>query len=171
MVNGTCVIFILFYIFRHYKRIEISSKRNDLILDMKKCYILLKQMENSIDPSASIKLIDSLVERINSFGVDMKLQYPLRYADNYDIDIIAIMITLTEEIITLAKSPFYGRNSGEIFSRFLVLHNLPRVLLDDSSGDSSTLQNFHMSKQEALDSVKTYLGESWLDSTRKPFNR
>ena len=89
----------------------------------------------------------------------MKLQQPLRYVDIYDSEIITIISRITGEIINFAKRPFYKKYSSEIFTRFLILHNLPRALVIDSSGDMSTVQNFHISKQEALDCVSMYLGD------------
>ena len=93
------------------------------------------------------------MDRINSFGYDMKLQFPLRYADADDRDVITAMLRLTDDIIRFARSPFYRRYAGDIFKRLLVLHNLPRAILDDSSGDATTLANFHVPKQDALKDV------------------
>lgn len=151
MSNGTCVAFILFYVFRHYKRIGATAKKRDLISDLEKCFVLLNKMEENNPADISVQDVQALIMRINDFGASMKLQYPLRYVDIYDCDIIRLMINLTTEIINFVKRPFYKRFSGEIFSRFLVLHNLPRALLYDSSGDLSTPKRFHISKQEALD--------------------
>lgn len=157
MKNGTCIIFVLFYVFRHYKRIDAVSKRNELISDLKKCHLLLEQMEENKDPNSSIEILGALIDRMNSFGANMKLAQPIRYADTYDSEIIMIMKRVTREIIDYAKHPFYRRYSSEIFARLLVLHNLPRSLLNDSSGDMSTVRNFHISKQEALEYVRMYL--------------
>ncbi len=161
MDKGTCVAFVLFHIFRHYKRVEVSTNRRELISDIKKSQLLLKHMEDNIDPSVSEDIVLSLINSINSFGNDIKIQYPIRYVDNYDRDIISAMIKITDEIIALARSPFYRRYLGEIYTRFLVLHNLPRVLLDNSSGDLSTVKNFHISKKEAIECVSIYLGQDW----------
>jgi hypothetical protein len=60
-------------------------------------------MEKNISPDISADIIRTLIMRINSFGVDMKFQPPLRYVDIYDHDIIMIMTRLTDEIIKLAK--------------------------------------------------------------------
>lgn len=146
--NGTCIAFILFYVFRHYKRIGKTANRRELISDLKKCKLLLKRMERNIPPDVSADLVCALIDRINCFGANMTLNFPLRYVDNYDRDIIKTMYQLTSDILILVKSPFYKRFSGEIFSKFLILHNLPRALLHDFSGDLSTLKNFHISKQE-----------------------
>ena len=116
-------------------------------------------MEKNADPDISRELVDALIDRINSCGANIKLQQPLRYADNNDLEIVTIMSKITEEIIEFLKHPFYRRYSGKIFTRFLVLHNLPRVLLNDSSGDMSTVQNFHLAKKEALECVSMYLGD------------
>lgn len=163
MKNGTCIVFVLFHIFRHYKRIGETSKRKDLISDFKKCHLLLERMAKNAPLDISSELVQELIIKINGLGSDIKLKHPLRYVDNFDRDVIAIMIRLTSEIIDFAKRPFYRRHSGEIFTRLLVLHNLPRVLLDDSSGDSSTLRNFHLSKQEAIECVLANLGDEWLN--------
>lgn len=157
MNNGTCIIFVLFYVFRHYKRVYDISPKNELLTDLKKCHLILTRMEKNIAPDISTEIVGDLINRINSWGANMKLQQPLRYSDNYDLEIVKIMEKLTREIITFAKSPFYKRYSGAIFDRFLVLHNLPRVLLNNSSGDMSTVQNFHISKQEALEYIAMYL--------------
>ncbi len=167
MNSGTCIIFIMFYIFRHYKRVEINSNINEFISDMKKCHLLLTRMERNIEPSVSTEIVTSLIDRINSWGATMRLQSPLRYVDSYDHDIIVIMIRLIDEIITFAKKPFYKKHSNEIFIRLLILHNLPRVLLDNSSGDSSTLKNLHISKQEALEYISTCLGDAWLSKMQR----
>lgn len=158
MNNNTRIVFIIFYIFRHYKRLGETSKRNQLLNDLKKCKILLERMKNKIDPMISENIVRDLINRINRFGANIKLQYPLVYSDSYDLEIIMIMLDLIDQIIGFVKSPVYRRYSGEIFTRFLALHILPRVLLDDSSGDSSTLQKFHISKQEALEYVEIHLG-------------
>ena len=167
MDNGTCIMFVLFYVFRHYKRVGLSMKRTDMVSDLEKCHLILKRMENNIDPDVSIDVVNSLIDRINSYGANMKLQQPLRYADSYDFEIVMIMSKLIEEIICYMRHPFYRKYSSEIFTRFLVLHNLPRVLLDDSSGDMSTVQNFHISKNEVLECVSTYLGNEKNDFLRK----
>ena len=159
MNNGTCIMFVLFYVFRHYKRVGLTMKRNEMISDLKKCHLILKRMEKNTDPDISRELVGTLIDRINSYGANIKLQHPLRYADNYDFEIVAMMSKITKEIINFVKRPFYRRYSSKIFTRFLVLHNLPRVLLNDSSGDMSTVQNFHVSKQEALECVSMYLGD------------
>ena len=54
------------------------------------------------------------------------------------------MHRLTGEMNELVKRPFYRRFSGEIFTSFLVLHNLSRVLLDDCSGNFLTLQKLDL---------------------------
>lgn len=159
MNNGTCIILVLFYIFRHYKRVGDTYKRNELISDLKKCHLILSRMGKNIDPNISTGSVSALIDRVNSWGANIKLQQPLRYADDYDPEIVMIMRRITGEIIDLAKSPFYKKNSSKIFMRFLVLHNLPRSLLNDSSGDMSTGQNFHISKQEALELVSRGLDE------------
>lgn len=159
MNDGTCIVFVLFYVFRHYKRVGVTTERKQLVSDLKKCHLLLERIEKNVAPEASIELVGELIERINSFGANMKLQQPLRYADNYDSEIIVIMSRITREIINFAKCPFYKRYSSQIFTRFLVLCNLSRSLLNDSSGDMSTTQNFHISKQEALECVAMYLSD------------
>lgn len=161
MDNGTCVAFILFCIFRHYKRVGIYPNKSEMLSDIETCRLLLKQMSKNVDPTFSTELVHALIKRINGFGANVRLQFPLRYTDFYDQDIINIMIWITDEIIAFLKSPFYGKHTGEIFTRFLVLHNLPRVLLDNDSGDLSTMANLHMSKQEALECVSVHLGKSW----------
>lgn len=157
MNNGTCVIFVLFYIFRHYKRVGVEAKRNELISDLKKCHLILKRMEKGVDPDISIEIIEKLINRVNTFGANLRLQQPIRYADYNDSEIIALMRSIMEEIIYFASRPFYKKYSSEIFTRFLVLHNLPRALLKDTSGDLSTVQDFHISKQEALKCASIYL--------------
>ncbi len=157
MKKGTCIIFILFYVYRHYKRVGVTSKRSELISDLKKCHLLLEQMEENKDPNSSIEIVGALIDRMNRFGANMELEQPLRYVDIYDSEILMIMKRITREIINYAKRPFYKRYSREIFARLLVLHNLPRSLLSDSSGDMSTVRDFHISKQEALDCVRMYL--------------
>jgi len=159
MNNGTCIMFVCFYIFRHYKRVGLTAKRNEMVSDFKKCNLILRRMKKNIDPDISRELVGALIDRINSYGTNMKLQQPLRYADNYDSEIVITMIKITEEIISYLKRPFHRRYSSKIFTRLLILHNLPRVLLNDSSGDLSTLQNLHMSKQEALACVSMYIGD------------
>ena len=153
MDNGTCIAFLMFYVYRHYKRIGLTAKKHQLISDLKICHTLLKRMEKNVPIDVSIELIGILIKKINGYGANMDLKYPLRYVDIFDSDIIKIMIRLTEEIIVLVKRPFYKRFSGEIFTRFLVLHNLPRALLYESSGDESTPKYFHISKQDALECV------------------
>ena len=159
MNNGTCAVFVLFYIFRHYKRVGETSKRKEMVSDLKKCYSLLKRMKKNVPPDDSSNLIRALIIRINSFGANMEFQQPLRYVDIYDHDIIKIMTRLTGETIKLAKHSLHGRFSGEILTRLLVLHNLPRALLYDSSGDLSTPNNFHISKQDVLECIATNLGD------------
>ena len=159
MNDGTCIMFALFYVFRHYKRVGLTTKRNEMVSDLKKCHLILTRMQKNAVPDISIELVADLIDRLNSYGANIKLQQPLRYADNYDFEIVMIMSKITEEIIAYAKRPFYRRYSGEIFIRLLVLHNLPRVLLNDSSGDMSTIQKFHISKKEALECVSMYLGD------------
>ncbi len=153
MNNGTCIAFLLFYVFRHYKRLCMRANRKEMIADLKKCRLLLVRMESNLPPEDSADTVQALMDRINSFGYDMKLQFPLRYADADDRDVITAMLRLTDDIIRFARSPFYRRYAGDIFKRLLVLHNLPRVILDDSSGDATTLANFHVPKQDALKDV------------------
>lgn len=157
MNNGTCIIFILFYIYRHYKRRGIDSQRLKALLDLSRCYVILRRMEKNVDPNHSAALVRKLISRVNGFGYDMKFQEPLRYSDYYDRDIITLMIQITSEIICFVKSPFYRKYSGKVFTRLLVLHNLPRTLLSDSSGDLSTPADFHISKEQALEGALDYL--------------
>jgi len=162
MNNNTCVAFMLFYIFRHYKRINITHKRCDLIYDMKICKKLLKHMKTNIASSKAYKLAQCLVTRINNIGGNMEVSTPLRFVDYYDNDIILIMTRITNEILFLAHSPFYKRHTAEIFKRFIVLHNLPRVLLSNTSGDASVSNSFHMSKQDAINCIVIYLGRNYI---------
>lgn len=151
MNHGTCVAYILFYIFRHYKRMGILSNKREMMSDLNTCYLLLKQMEKNGSPEISADLVRVLIVRIRELGANIEYQQPLRYVDIYDHDILMIMIRLTGEILAYLKKPFYKRFSNEIFKRFLALHNLPRVLLYDSSGDLSTQKGFHLTKQTALE--------------------
>lgn len=161
MNNGTCIMLVLFYTFRHYKRVGLIVKKNELLSDLKKCHVILKRMEENINPDISTKFTIDLIHRLNRNGSNLELQKPLRYADGYDFEIIMLMSRLTKEIIYFVKRPFYKKYSDEIFTRLLVLHNLPRVLLKDSSGDESTGSKIHISKQEALEYVASmHLGDA-----------
>lgn len=153
MNDSTCIMFVLFYIFRHYKRVGYTAKRSEMISDLKKCHLILRRMEKKLDPNISIKTVSALIDRVNSFGANMKLQQSLRYADTYDFEIVIRMRTITAETIKYLRRPFYKRYSGVIFMRLLALHNLPRVLLNDSSGDMSIGPNFHITKKLALECV------------------
>jgi len=159
MNDGTCIMVVLFYVFRHYKRVGLTAKKNEMVSDLTKCLLIIKRMQENKDPDVSIELVGALIDRINRHGANVALQHPIRYADNEDFEIVSLMSQITEEIICFAKRPFYRRYSSEIFMRLLVLHNLPRVLLNNSSGDMSMIRNFHMSKQDALECVSMYLGD------------
>lgn len=159
MNTGTRILFILFCIYRQYKRLGAIAKRRELIFDLRKCYLILKRFEQNIDPNVSIKEVQFLINRINGWGYEITLTSPLKYSDYYDHEIIKSMIQLTKEIIDLAKHQSFYKQQHEIFLRLTILHNLPRVLLNNSSGDASVSRNFHITKQEALDSFLAILDE------------
>lgn len=157
MNHGTCVAFVLFHIFRYYKRIDISKiPKRELLLDLQRCKLLLEKMCKNASLGEAEHLVNALILRINSFGYDMKLKHPLRYVDIYDQDIIKTMLQFTSDTIKIIRRPAYKKFLGEIFNKFSVLHNLPRALLYDSSGDVSTPPKFHISKQKAMDCVEMY---------------
>lgn len=106
MNHGTCVAYILFYIFRHYKRMGILSNKREMMSDLNTCYLLLKQMEKNGSPEISADLVRVLIVRIRELGANIEYQQPLRYVDIYDHDIIMIMIRLTGEILAYLKNRF-----------------------------------------------------------------
>ena len=153
MPNTTCVAFMLFCVYRHYKRLDLSIHRKNLISDMILCKKLLRAMLTNHQSHNSVKLTVKLTTRTHELGINTNLALPLRYVDYYDKDVISLMLTLTNEIITIAKNPLKTHYEPEIFKRLLVLHNLPRVLVDNSSCDSSVTNTFHISKQTAMDTI------------------
>lgn len=161
MNEGTCICFVLFCIFRYYKRIDISSKRVEFLADMKKCHLLLIRMKKGIPPSVSKDIVISLTDRINSSGGNIEIKYPLRYVDKYDDELVEIMIALVGEVINFSKRYSFRNRLGNIFDRLLALHNIPRALLNSSSWDASVPQFFCMTKQEVLECIVMSLGDTW----------
>lgn len=157
MNNNPCIMLVLFHIFRHYKRIDITKNRKDFLCDMRKCDLVLDKIKSNSNPEHSIVTVNSLVERINSFGNTIVLHPPLRYTDIYDSELIEIMSKITKELISIAKRPFFKKYYGEIFKRLLILHNLPRALINNTAEDPSIPNFFHISKQEALSYAAEYL--------------
>ena len=144
---------MLFYIYRHYKRINISDKRKELISDMNLCKKLLKDMLNSPTKIKNLKTVSSLIKRISVLCAEAHFNLPSRYVDYYDTEIISKMLLLTDEIIYIAKKSPSLQHDLWIFERLLSLHNLPRALVDNASCDSSVTSAFHISKQTAMEYI------------------
>lgn len=156
-MEGTCISFILFYLFRYYKRIDIVPMRNEALTDLRKINLVIDSMIKNRDSDIPLEIVRYLVQRTNSLGSEIKFKHHVRYLDYYDKDVILTMKKLVSELINYLKSPFYKRRTDEIFYRFATLQNLSRVLVDNSSGDSSISPNFHLTKEDAIENVSAYL--------------
>lgn len=156
-MEGTCISFILFYLFRYYKRIDIVTMRSEALNDLRKINLVIDLMIKNRDSDIPLEIVRCLVRRTNSLGSEIKLKLPVRYLDYYDRDVILTMKKLTRELINCVKSPFYKRLTNEIFYRFAALQNLSCVLVDNSSGDSSISPKFHLTKKDAFENTSVYL--------------
>ena len=160
MDKTTYVFKIIFYVIRHYKRIDLLDQRHNLRRDMKLSLVLLESLTNNRCVDKHILL---LCKQIDSWGYDFDHAQTFSSSNAYPQIIYNILKRTLSSVILITYNPFYKnyRYQTKLKKILMAIQDLPKVAFSKDFHDLS-IPYPTISEKDALTCVSSYLGDEYL---------